>query len=87
MFSYTKFQIEINICHVTFIRHNIYSELSHTRLDQTNVENLRSNFGASTPVEKNKQKKIMVIAKLFALHANAKNGNGKGCLVILFTED
>ena len=72
MFSYTKFQIEINICHVTFIQHNIYSELSHTRLDQTNVENLRSNFGQSAPVEKNKQKKIMTIAKLLQKMVTAK---------------
>ena len=46
----------------------------HTRSKQQLEKNLKITFASLSKkaVEKNKQKKIMAIAKLFALHANAK---------------
>ena len=50
------------------------SDPGHTRSKQQLEKNLKITFASLSKkaVEKNKQKKIMAIAKLFALHANVK---------------
>ena len=50
------------------------SDPGHTRLEQQLHKNFKITFASPSrnTVEKNEKKKIMAIAKLFALHANAK---------------
>ena len=51
------------------------SDPGHTRLRQQLEKNLKITFASPSKnaVEKKKEKKIMAIAKLFALHANTIN--------------
>ena len=50
------------------------SDPGHTRLEQQLHKNFQITFASPSrnTLEKNEKKKIMAIAKLFALHANAK---------------
>ena len=55
--------------------HHSNSDPGHTRLGQQLEKNLKITFASPSKntVEKKKDKKIMAIAKLFVLHANAIN--------------
>ena len=58
--------------HTTYHINN--SNAGHTRLKQQLEKNLKLTFASSpkNAVEKNKEKKIVAIAKIFALHVNEK---------------
>ena len=71
MFSHMKFQIRINIFHVSLLQLVWFTPHLPSLI---NLEKLTSNFGQFVKIfywEKEKED-IMAIGKLFALHANAK---------------
>ena len=70
--------------HTTYHINN--SNAGHTSLKQQLEKNLKLTFASSpkNAVEKNEEKKIVAIAKIFALHVNAKRGfNTRAFLWIL----
>ena len=72
MFWHRKFYIRTYICHITF---SSVFELSHSRLAKPMWKIGQAAFVSSfrfTVEKKKKEKRILEISKLFALHVNAK---------------